>query len=269
MGLALPALAGELLPERTKRDVARVLAIRHIGIAVALALLAPIVSADLEDTIFTAREEGAAAVLDAKLPPEVKIDLAPQLFAGIDDEDPRGELQASVDEAREEIDDPTERAEFDGLAKLLDEVITGAVRDSFRIAFIVTAAFALAAALVLLWGALTPGVWVARRAVAGAAVAALLGVGAYAVAFSGSERERIAIADPCTADRDLPDTGGIGGFLQDFGLARLDDAACELDASREELLLALFDDEARDRFEEEHGVDPRSPAVLGPAALGL
>ena len=269
MGLALPALAGQLLPERTRRDVARVLAIRHLGIAAALALLAPIVSSDLENTIFTAREEGTAAVLDAQLPPEVKIDLAPQLFAGIDDEDPRGELQASVTEAREGIDDPDERAEFDGLAELLDDVVTGAVRDSFRIAFIVTAAFALAAALLMLWGALAPGVWVARRAVAGAVAAALLGVGAYAVVFSNSERERIAIADPCTADRDLPDTGGISGALQDFSLQALDRAACEFGSSREELLLALFDDTARERFEDEYGEDPRDLTTLGPAILGL
>ena len=269
MGLALPALAGELLPERSRRDVARVLAIRHAGIAVALALLAPIVSSSLDETVFQATEEGTAAVLDAELPPETKIDLAPQLFAGVDTDDPRGQLERSVIEAREDLDDPAERDELDGLAEQLDDVITGAVRSSFRIAFIVTAAFALAAALVMLWGALAPGAWVARRAVAAAAAAAIAATAAYAVVFAGSERERIPIADPCTAQRDLPDTGGIGGALQDLSLEALDRAACEFGSSREELLLALFDDDARDRFEDEHGEDPRSPTTIGPALLGL
>jgi Major Facilitator Superfamily len=269
MGLALPALAGELLPERSGTDVARVLAIRHLGIVFALAVLAPVVTSDLDDTVFTAKEEGTAAVLDAKLPPEAKIELAPQLFADVDTDDPRGQLESSVDDARGSLDGADERAELDSLAARLDDVITGAVRDAFRIAFIITAGFALLAALVMLWGAVAPGAWIARRAVAGAAIAALAAGVVYAVAYSGSERERIAIKDPCTADRDLPDTGGIGGALQDLALSRLDDAACELGSSREELLLALFDDDARERFEEKYGEDPRSPLTLGPAILGF
>jgi MFS family permease len=269
MGLALPALAGELLPERNGQDVARVLAIRHLGIVLALVVLAPLVSSHLDDTVFTAREEGTAAVLDAKLPPDAKIELAPQLFADVNTDDPRGQLESSVADARGSLDNPDERAELDSLAGQLDDVITGAVRDAFRIGFIVTAGFALVAALVMLWGAVAPGAWIARRAVAGAAAAALAAGAVYAVAYSGSERERIPIEDPCTADRNLPDTGGIGGALQDFALSRLDEAACELGSSREELLLALFDDQARDRFEQKYGKDPRSPLTLGPAILGL
>ncbi len=278
MGLALPALAGELLPELSRRDVARVLSIRHAGIAAALVVLAPVVSADLEETIFTAREEGTAAVLDAKLPPGVKLDLAPQLFAGLNTDDPRGQLERSVAEARDDLDDVDERAELDRLATQLDDVITGAVRSSFRIAFVITAAFALAAALVMLWGTPAPVDAKAResatrhtgprRAGAGAAAVAVAAAALYAVLFAGSERERIPIADPCTVERDLPETGGIGGFLQDISLQALDRAACELGSSREELLLALFDDEARDRFEERHGEDPRSLTTLGPALFG-
>ena len=47
MGLALPALAGELLPERTPGEAARLLALRHAGITVALALLAPVAATGL------------------------------------------------------------------------------------------------------------------------------------------------------------------------------------------------------------------------------
>ncbi|HEX2359866.1 MAG TPA: MFS transporter [Solirubrobacterales bacterium] len=268
MGLALPALAGELLPERTQRDVARVLSIRHAGIALALALLAPIVSSSLDSTIADAREEGTAALLDARLAPETKIELAPLIFADVNTDDPRGQLDASLDGAGEQVDDD-EASELDTLGDRLDDVVTGAVRSAFRIAFIVTAALALAAALVLAWGALAPGVWVARTAVAASALVAAAATGAYAIAYDDSERERIVIADPCTADRDLPGTGGIGGILQDVSLEALDRAACEFGSSREELLLALFDDDLRDEFEEEHGEDPRSITSLGPALLGL
>ena len=48
MGLALPALGGELLPERTPRDAAALLAVRHAGIALALLVLAPVAAAQLE-----------------------------------------------------------------------------------------------------------------------------------------------------------------------------------------------------------------------------
>jgi hypothetical protein len=268
MGLALPALAGELLPELSGRDVARVLAIRHAGIALALAVLAPVVSADLDTTVKQAREEGTAALLDAELPPETKIDVAPQLFADVNTDDPRGQLERSFAAARDEVDGD-EREELDGLEDQLDDIVTGAVRSAFRIAFIVTAAFALAAALVLIWGALRPGAWIRRGAVMGSAILALLASAGYAIAYSQSERERVKIEDPCSVDRDLPDTGGIGGFFQDLSLQALDRAACEFGSSREELLLALFDDELRDEFEEEYGEDPRSITDLGPAILGL
>ena len=149
MGMALPALAGELMPERTRSDAARLLSVRHVGIAAALALLAPIVATSLERTIKEARDEGTAVLLDARLDPETKIDVAPRLFAGIEEEDPRGELERSVAEAREDLEGD-DLDELDSLATQLDDIVTGAVRSSFRIAFIVTAALALAAGLLLL-----------------------------------------------------------------------------------------------------------------------
>lgn len=267
MGMALPALAGELIAERTREDAARLLTIRHAGIALALALLAPIISANLDSTIADAREQGTAALLDARLPPEEKITLAPQMFAGINTDDPRGQLERSIDETRSGLEGE-EAAEIEQLGDRLDDVVTGAVRAAFRVAFIVTAALALAAALVLLWGALAPAVGVRRTAVASAGIAALLVAAGYGVAFGASERETVKIGDPCQ-DRELPSTGGIGGALQDLSLAALDRAACDFGSSREELLLALFDDERRDDFEHKYGEDPRDLTTLGPALLGL
>jgi hypothetical protein len=174
-------------------------------------------------------------------------------------------LEDSVKSARSDVDSE-DLPELDRLGERLDDVVTGAVREAFRSTFIVTAAFALLAALILLSGAL--GSALARPAVAGAAVAAIAAVGAYGIVFAAKGQETVPIRDPCQ-DRNLPDTGGITGFLQDQSLAALDRAACEFHSSREELLLALFDDRLQHRFEEEHGVDPRSAFSLGPALLGL
>jgi Major Facilitator Superfamily len=266
MGLSLPALSGELIPERTRFDSARLLSIRHAGIAVALAALAPLISTNLTSTIDTAREQGTAAVLDAKLPPENKIEIAPDLFGGLDTDDPRGELERSIAQAREGLD-PDERSELGRLGDRLDDVVTGAVRSAFRPTFIVTSALALLAALVLLTGAGAAAA-VRRPAAATATVAALLATGGYGIAYANSTRETVQIGDPCQ-DRQLPDVGGISGQLQDISLAALDRAACEFGSSREELLLALFDDRLQRKFEEEHGVDPRNLLSLGPAILGF
>jgi MFS family permease len=267
MGMALPALSGELMPERTRHDVSRLLSIRNAGIAIALAALAPLISSNLTSTIDTAREQGTAAVLDAHLPPENKIEIAPDLFGGLNTDDPRGELQTSIKKAHAGLDDE-ESAELDNLGDRLDDVVTGAVRSAFRTTFIVTAGLALLAALILLWGALAPAGAVARPAIATAAIAALLAASAYGVAYADAGRETVKIGDPCE-DRDLPDTGGITGELQDISLAALDRAACSLGSSREELLLALFDDRLQDEFEEKYGENPRSLTVLGPAILGF
>jgi Major Facilitator Superfamily len=266
MGMALPALSGELIPERTRWDTARLLSIRHAGIAVALAALAPLISSNLTSTIDTAREQGTAAVLDARLPPEKKIEIAPDLFGGLSTEDPRQELKDSIATARTGLD-PEEATELDHLGDRLDDVVTGAVRSAFRPTFIVTAGLALLAALILLSGALGAAAALARPAVATAAIA-LVAASGYGVAYASSSRETVQIGDPCQ-DRQLPDTGGISGALQDISLAALDRAACEFGSSREELLLALFDDRLQRKFEEEHGVNPRSVLSLGPALLGF
>jgi MFS family permease len=267
MGVALPALSGELIPERTRQDTARLLTIRHAGIAVALAALAPLISSNLTSTIDTARLQGTAAVLDANLPPQDKIEIAPDLFGGLNTDDPRGELQKEIDKAKAGLEGD-DAVEMGHLGDRLDDVVTGAVRSAFRSTFIVTSGLALLAALVLLSGALGVARALSRRAVAGAAVAAAVAAGGYGIAYANSTRETVQIADPCH-DRDLPDVGGITGALQNISLEALDRAACKFGSSREELLLALFDDRLQHKFEEEHGVNPRDVLSLGPAILGF
>ena len=94
MGLSLTALGGDLLPERTPRDAARLLAVRHAGIAGILAIAAPIAAHQLDVSTQTAKERGVALVLDAPLPPQDKIKLAPALLDGVDTDQPRAGLRA-------------------------------------------------------------------------------------------------------------------------------------------------------------------------------
>jgi Major Facilitator Superfamily len=262
MGLALPALAGELLPERTPEQAAGLLTVRHAGITVALALLAPIAAARVDDAVQAGRLQGTALVLDARLPPLEKISLADTLVGDLDPVDPRGQLQASLDRARAEID-PEDRPAYATLARRADEAVVEGVQDAFAPVFAICGALALIAALAVL-----PRTRRGLLAVAAAGAAALALAGAARVARPELAPEPVVIADPCRP-RDLPHTGGVSGALQDAALVALDRAACRFGSSREELALALVDDRARAEYEREHGVDPRGIGGLLGAILGL
>ncbi|MGH2805573.1 MAG: hypothetical protein ACRDL4_21440, partial [Thermoleophilaceae bacterium] len=161
------------------------------------------------------------------------------------------------------------RRELRRLAKELDEVVLAAVDAAFSPAFAVTGAMAVLAALLLL-----PGLHRRERTVllrarrglrAGAlAGAALLGVAvpaAYAVLQTGLKPEPVEIADPCQ-ERERRSVGGVEGAAEGLALDALDRAACRFGSSREELVLALFDEESRSEYEQRHGVDPQSLELL-------
>jgi len=255
MGLAFPALAGGLIPERTSVDAARLLVARHIGIVAALVVIAPVVSHQLDAITEDARYQGVAVVLDAKLDPRQKIDLAPALLGDVESEDPRGGLERAV-KAQEGDFEGDARTEFHRMTDRLDDVIVASVSRAFKPAFLITGALALLAALVLL-----AGVRIRARAVALVAATATLSAAALAAAIVIDNREQappVKLASPCL-DRKLPDTGGLFGTLQDSALILLDKAACGYGSTREELVLALADDDEYERFKDRYSVDPRSP----------
>jgi predicted MFS family arabinose efflux permease len=265
MGLALTSLVGPLLPERTPADTALVLAIRHGGITLALLLLAPVTAAQLDSVAEDTRERGAALVLDAELPPLGKLDLAGAVTSELDPVDPRETLSRSLDASSGNFaGDPEEAAAFAELARRADETLVEGIDDAFGPAFLVAGALALLGAL-----ALVPGAGGAARRVALPVVAAALAAaGAQAILTTSLGPERVAIADPC-GEREPPNTGGIDGLAQDVALGGLDRAACEFGSSREELAIALVDDDAAAEYEREHGVDPRSIDDLIGALVGL
>jgi MFS transporter len=260
MGLALTALGGGLLPERTPHDAARLLAIRHAGIAVVLAVAAPIAAHQLDVSTEHARERGVALVLDASLPPQDKLKLAPALLAGVESDEPRAGLRRAVDEERGRFSG-ADLVAYDQLGKRADETLINAVGDAFRSSFLLAGALGLVAAALLAAGA--------RLAMLAAAGALAIGTPvAYAALYRTVAPAPPAILDPCTAKRKPPNAGGIAGFLQDQALVLLDRTACRFHSSREELVLALADKSDARRFQREHGVNPRSAGGLLQALFG-
>ena len=157
------------------------------------------------------------------------------------------------------------RGELNRLADELDDIVLAAVDAAFSPAFAITGGMALLASIVLLLGR--------RRGLRAGAIVAALAValalaGVYALARSELEPEPVEIADPCE-DRERRSVGGVEGAAENVALDALDRAACEFGSSREELVLALFDDASRRAYEREHGVDPRSLEELLRAVAGL
>ena len=104
IGMAFPALAGELLPRaHAQRSRPRCCRCATSASRWRSCVLAPIVAAELDDQVQLARERGTALVLDAALPPTDKIELAPRLFANLETDDPRDALAQSLARERHRI----------------------------------------------------------------------------------------------------------------------------------------------------------------------
>jgi hypothetical protein len=92
-----------------------------------------------------------------------------------------------------------------------------------------------------------------RALVVAATAAAVVLVATYA-ALGGGRYTPPKTANPCE-QRQSAATNGIEALAEGLVLTALDGAACELDASREEIMLAFFSDEERGRFARKHDLD--------------
>ena len=151
MGLALTALGGQLLPERTPRDAARVLTLRYAGIAAILAIAAPIAAHELNATTLTAREQGVALVLDASLPPLDKVKLAPALLKGVQSDQPRIGLRRAIAAQRGRFQG-SDLVTYDKLGQRADDTLVTAVGKAFRSSFLIAGAAGFLGALLLFAG---------------------------------------------------------------------------------------------------------------------
>lgn len=88
-------------------------------------------------------------------------------------------------------------------------------------------------------------------------VVAIMAVVAVVVPYlvlGGTSYEPTAVADPCVR-REWRDPGDLQAVLEQVALSAFDGAACQLGVSREELVLALRDEESLDAFAAEHRLD--------------
>ena len=157
MGLALPALAGELLPERTVRQATALLSTRHLGIAVGLAVLAPVLTTSLNNALDDARLQGAGLILDARVDPLTKLAVAPELAGSVNSEQPLNGLRKTFRDHRDDLEGD-QRAAWDQLESRASAALVTAVDDGFAPGYGVGAGLALLAAL-----AIAP--WPSRRRV--------------------------------------------------------------------------------------------------------
>jgi uncharacterized protein YidB (DUF937 family) len=74
------------------------------------------------------------------------------------------------------------------------------------------------------------------------------------VALGGASYAPTPTADPCEA-REPIEPDGLSEALEQVALSGLDEAACELGVSREDLVLAIRSESALDDFAEEQGID--------------
>jgi hypothetical protein len=148
IGLALPALAGELLRERTPTDAGRLLALRHAAIALTLLALAPLIATQLESATHRARLQAVAALLDSPLSPTEKLALAPSFARSLNNDDPRRAL-AHVVAARRDRVGSSDQASLTRLQAQGNAIIVEVAADSLRDAFLIAGAFGLLAAMII------------------------------------------------------------------------------------------------------------------------
>lgn len=97
------------------------------------------------------------------------------------------------------------------------------------------------------------------------AIAASIGLIGVYLAFGGASYDPADVADPCeTRDEVLLDERDTFELI---ALSSLDGAACELQVSREELTLALADEEATAAFASEYGISEGDIEVAVRAGL--
>ena len=114
------------------------LAARHAGVVLGLLLLAPVLTAALEENRDEAIRAGAAVVLDSEIPPLDKVGVAQDVLAEVDRANEAGELP-DVERAFEGRPDDDEWSSLvSGLQEQLDRAVTSAFSGPFLLAAALT-----------------------------------------------------------------------------------------------------------------------------------
>lgn len=147
IGLSMPALTDASLrgPSEARSGTWSV-GVRHAGLVVGLVILAPLLASDLVDVGERAQLAGAAALIDAPLSIEAKVDIGRALDRAID-RAPAGEIP-DLREAVAAGGDPEEPARA-ALREDLEALIAATITRGFRGAFALCAVLAALALLPL------------------------------------------------------------------------------------------------------------------------
>jgi len=147
LALTLSALTEAALEGRSRQAIhgGWTIAFRHAGVVIGLLVLTPVFTSDLVEQRSAAEAAGTAKLLDADLPPLLKIDIAQRLTDRLDQE--RGRVPV-IDPAFEPVPgDPEDRAAVLRLKDALQDQLDRAATHAFSNSFFIAAAFALAALL--------------------------------------------------------------------------------------------------------------------------
>jgi MFS family permease len=147
LALTLSALTEAALEGRSRQAIhgGWTIAARHAGVVVGLLVLTPVFTSDLREQRSAAEQAGTAALLDARLPPLLKIDIAVRLADRLHQE--RGRVPV-IDPAFEPPPGGGEdRGGVEALKDRLQDQLDRAATHAFSNSFLISAAFALAALL--------------------------------------------------------------------------------------------------------------------------
>jgi MFS family permease len=147
LALTLSALTEAALEGRSPQAIhgGWTIAARHAGVVIGLLVLTPVFTSDLLEQRSAAEQAGTAALLDARLPPLLKIEIASRLADRLHQE--RGRVPV-IDPAFEPPPGgPQDRAAVDRLHDQLQDQLDRAATHAFSNSFLIAAAFAFAALL--------------------------------------------------------------------------------------------------------------------------
>jgi len=134
LGLSVPGLTHAVLGTGTGigREGTLTVGVRHLGLVLTLAIVAPLLTGDLFAAEDVARLNGTAVVIDGRIRATTKVPLALDIRDSIDAA-PRGEIPdlAAVFDQHGARDDPAVRAVQDDLMAAVEAAVTRAFRSSF------------------------------------------------------------------------------------------------------------------------------------------
>jgi predicted MFS family arabinose efflux permease len=134
LGLAVPGLTHTVLAGDggIGRKATLTVGVRHLGLVLALAVVAPLLASDLWHAADVAQLNGTAVIIDGRLPATTKVPLALDI-RDVLDRAPRGEIPdlAAPFEERGAATDPEVRQVRDDLLGTIERAVTRGFRRSF------------------------------------------------------------------------------------------------------------------------------------------